>query len=335
LETTSGTTTVAPSPAGTSLPTGAASPTATTAATTAVAPSTTGTTLATGGPSPTATTSETTTGTLVPTGGPSSTGTTSTTGSTAATTAVAPSTTGTPLPSGAPSPTGTTAATTAVAPSTTGTSLPSGAALAIGIAAVASSTTGTVIPTGTASASTTTINYCAQENGMNQPLTIRSDQVISNPPSQPTTPGDINPTTSTSTPGLNFASTSPQINITLDQPSAITVIYLPTDRPNQPTNVNQFTVVFVYPNGTISQEFTSNLPSTGGTTTTTPSIGTSSGTTSTSGPSFLVLPSAGSPEIDLPSNFAVPELTIVVVTVISTKDGLNASGVCMSFFFED
>jgi hypothetical protein len=35
----------------------------------------------------------------------------------------------------------------------------------------------------------------------------------------------------------------------------------------------------------------------------------------------------------LPSNFAVPELTIVVVTVISTKDGLNASGVCMSFFF--
>ena len=109
------------------------------------------------------------------------------------------------------------------------------------------------------------MNYCTEEKGMNQPLTIQPNQVTSNQPfNQTTPPGDINPTTTT--PGLNFPSTNPLINITLDQPAALTVIYVPTDRPNQPTNVKQFVVVFVYPNGTTSEAFLSQIPSTSGTT---------------------------------------------------------------------
>jgi hypothetical protein len=196
--------------------------------------------------------------------------------------------------------------------------------------------TGAASPSGTTSPTTTTINYCAEENGMNQPLTIRSDQVTSNPPSTPTTPSaDINPTTSTSTPGLNFTSPSPQINITLDQPAAITVIYLPTDRPNQPANVNQFTVVFVYPNGTTSQEFTSSSPSTSGTTTTTatPSTGAPSETTTTPSPIGVVLPSDSSPQVDLPPNFYLPAGTIVIINITSTQDQLPATGVCIVCIF--
>ena len=128
-----------------------------------------------------------------------------------------------------------------------------------------STTTTTLPPT------TTTINYCTEEQGMNQPLTIQPGQVTSNPLSNQTTPpGDINPTTST-TPGLDFPSPNPQINITFNQPATITVIYVPTDRPNQPTNVEQFVVVFVYPNNTSSQPFSSAILSPTTTTSTTPS----------------------------------------------------------------
>jgi hypothetical protein len=176
------------------------------------------------------------------------------------------------------------------------------------------------------------MNYCTEELGMNQPLTIQPNQVTSSPPSDQTTPsGDINPTTTTTTPGLNFSSPNPQINITLDQPASITVIYLPVDRPNQPTNVDQFTVVFVYPNGTTSEEFTSEIPSTGSTTTTTPSTGAPSATTAIPTPSGIVPPSGVSPQVDLPPNFQVPNGTIVIVNITSTTDNLPATGVCIAF----
>jgi hypothetical protein len=177
------------------------------------------------------------------------------------------------------------------------------------------------------------MNYCTEELGMNQPLTIQPSQVTSNPPSDQTTPsGDINPTTTT-TPGLNFSSPNPQINITLDQPASLTVIYLPVDRPNQPTNVDQFTVVFVYPNGTTSQEFTSEIPSAGSTTTTTPSTGAPSETTTTPSPGGIVPPSDVSPQVDLPPNFQVPNGTIVIINITSTIDSLNPTGVSVSFLF--
>ncbi len=163
-------------------------------------------------------------------------------------------TSGTTLPTGTPSSTGTPVPTSI--PSLASTPPPTGAPLL---------TTTTLPPT------TTTMNYCTEELGMNQPLTIQPSQVTSSPPSDQTTPsGDINPTTTT-TPGLNFSSPNPQINITFDQPASLTIIYLPVDRPNQPTNVDQFVVVFVYPNGTTSQQFTSEIPSIGTTTGTTPS----------------------------------------------------------------
>jgi len=178
------------------------------------------------------------------------------------------------------------------------------------------------------------MNYCTEELGMNQPLTIQPNQVTSSPPSDQTIPsGDINPTTITTTPGLNFSSPNPQINITLDQPASLTVIYVPVDRPDQPTNVDQFTVVFVYPNGTTSQQFTSEIPSTGSTTTTTPSTGAPSETPTTPSPSGIVPPSNVSPQVDLPPNFQVPNGTIVIVTITSTTDNLPATGVRFTFYF--
>jgi hypothetical protein len=197
-------------------------------------------------------------------------------------------------------------------------------------------TTGTPPSTGTPSSTTTTtlppttttMNYCVEENGMNQPLTIQPNQVTSNQPFDQTTPstGDINPTTST--PGLDFPSTNPTINITLDQPAALTVIYVPTDRPNQPTNVEQFVVTFVYPNGTTSQPFSSQKPSTSGTTTTTPSTGAVSQITTTlPTPSGIVPPSDVSPQVDLPANFQVPNGTVLMITIIWTQNSESPRGV--------
>jgi hypothetical protein len=170
---------------------------------------------------------------------------------------------------------------------------------------------------------------------MNQPLTIQTTQVVSNPSyDQTSPPGDINPTTST-TPGLNFSSTNVFINITLVQPTTLTLVYLPTDRPNQPTNVEEFGLVFVYPNGTLSQEFTSNLPSTSGTTTTTttPSTGAPSATTTTPSPSGVVAPSDNSPQVDLPPNFQVPNGTVLMIVISSTTDFASPFGVSKHFCF--
>jgi hypothetical protein len=175
------------------------------------------------------------------------------------------------------------------------------------------------------------MNYCTQENGMNQPLTIQPDQVTYPQNNQPTLQGDINPISTI--PALNFSSPNPQINITFNQPASLTVIYIPTDRPNQPTNVDQFVVVFVYPNGTTSPSFTSQIPSTGSTTTTTPSpsTGAPSQTSTTPSPSGVVPPSDVSPQVDLPPNFQVPIGTVVIINITSTTDTSNPSNVCTVF----
>jgi hypothetical protein len=158
------------------------------------------------------------------------------------------------------------------------------------------------------------MNYCTQENGMNQPLSIQPNQVSST--KTPTPSHDINPTTSN--PGLTFYSPNPVINITLDQPTTLTLIYVPTDRPNLPSNVDQFIVVFVFPNGTVSDQFTSEIPSTSGTSTTPSTGGVPSGTTVS--PSGVVPPSSVSPQVDLPSNFEVPSGTVVMIVITSTAD---------------
>jgi hypothetical protein len=224
---------------------------------------------------------------------------------TAQTTTSTATTTSTPSPTDTPSPTAT--------PSTTGTPPP---------------TTTTLPPT------TTTMNYCTEENGMNQPLTIQPNQVTSNQPyDQTTSPADINPTTTS--PGINFPSTNPLINITLTQPATLTLIYLPTDRPNQPTNVNEFSVVFVYPNGNLSALFTSEIPSSSGTTstTTTQSTSTLSGTSTTQTPSDIIPPSNVSPQVDLPPNFQVPNGTVLMIMITSTNDSASPYGVSKDFFF--
>ncbi|CAF3463459.1 unnamed protein product, partial [Rotaria sp. Silwood2] len=160
---------------------------------------------------------------------------------------------------------------------------------------------------------TTTMNYCTEEKGMNQPLDIQPNQVKSYPlPEQPTS-GDINPTSTT--PGFNYPTINPQINVTLDQPASLTLIYLPVDRPNHPSNVETFVVQFVYPNGTKSEEFPSNIPSISATTTTTPS-GMSTEKTPTT--SVIVPPSNKSPQVDLSPNVELPINTIIMITIIST-----------------
>jgi hypothetical protein len=191
-----------------------------------------------------------------------------------------------------------------------------------------STTTTTLAPT------TTTMNFCVEEKGMNQPLTITPDQIQSNPqPQQTTPPGDINPTPGT--PGLNYPSPNPQINVTLNQPTTLTVIYLPVDTPNKPSNVQTFQVVFVYPNATTSQPYTSTISSATTTTTTTtssPSAGAPSAISTTPSSTAIVLPSAVSPQVDLPPNFQLPPSTIVVITITSTTDGSNPTGVWECFF---
>jgi hypothetical protein len=194
------------------------------------------------------------------------------------------------------------------------------------------SSTSTLAPTTSAlPPTTTTMNYCTEEKGMNQPLTIQPDQITSSPPSNPTTPsGDINPTTGT--PGLDFPSSNPVITVTFNQPATLTVIYVPTDRPTQPTTVETFTIQFVYPNGTTSEVFPSQTPSATGITTTTASTATAGETTTTlPTPSGVIPPSPSSPQVDLPPNFQIPQNTTIIITVTSTKDDLPATGVCYFF----
>ena len=191
----------------------------------------------------------------------------------------------------------------------------------------ATTTTTTLAPT------TTTMNYCVEEKGMNQPLNIPSTQVISNPPpSPPTSYTDINPTPTS--PGLNFPS-NPQINVTLDQPTTITVIYVPHEIP---TNVKEFTVQFVFPNGSSSPVFTSTIPSPTATTststtttTTTPAGGTPSPYFTT--PSPVVPPSPISPQVNLsPPNSRLPDDTIVIITITLTTTEIVQLGYVNIFY---
>ena len=173
-----------------------------------------------------------------------------------------------------------------------------------------------VTTTSTAQPTTTTIPVCNEETGMDQPVDIQPEQVTySEQPVETSPPGDINPTTTT--PGLNFPSENPEINVTLDSPATVTVVYVPKDRPDEPSNVDEFTVVFVYPNGTTSETFTSTPPS--------PSE--SAETTTTPSPSGTVPPSDESPKVTLPPYFEVPEGTTVVITITSTDDDQPPTGV--------
>ena len=174
-----------------------------------------------------------------------------------------------------------------------------------------------VTTTSTSQPTTTTIPVCNEETGMDQPVDIQPEQITYSEQPEETSPrGDINPTTTT--PGLNFPSDNPEINVTLDSPATVTVVYVPTDRPNEPSNVDEFTVVFVYPDGTISETFTSTPSS--------PSE-SSETTTTTPSPSDTVPPSDESPKVILPPNFEVPEGTIVVITITSTDDDQPPTGV--------
>jgi hypothetical protein len=211
----------------------------------------------------------------------------------------------------------------------TGTTSP--ATTAIPSTTVPLSTTGTTTgasstTTTTLSPTTTTMNYCVEENGMNQPLTITSDQVqFDSPPTQST---DINPTPTT--PGLTFTTPNPRISVTLTQPTTLTVIYLPVDRPNNPSNVNDFAVVLTYPNGTTSSPYTSTTPSASSQTTTTTPIPTAASTTPS--PAGVVPLSDVSPRVDLPPNFDVPQNTVVTIVITTTTDGSNPTGVCTNVF---
>ena len=199
---------------------------------------------------------------------------------------------------------------------------------------LAPSLTGTPSSTGTTSSPSTTpippttnaMNYCTEQIGMNQPLNIQpSDIVSTNPPLDQTqlSTSDINPTSDK--PGFTFDTINPIINIKLPQDATLTNIYVPIDKPS---NVEQFTVTFFYPNGTDSPTFTSQIPSAGQTT---PS-GLPLQTTTTPSSIGRFVPSDMSPQIvDLPSNFQVPKDTIVEITITRTTDNnqLFPTNVCI------
>ena len=172
------------------------------------------------------------------------------------------------------------------------------------------------------SPTTTTMVSCTKQEGMNQPLPIGSEQVTFSPlPAQPL-PADVNPTSSN--PGVSFpSSNTPQINVTLDQPANLTVVYLPIDRTNQPSNVNAFTVTVVYPDNTPPQTFNSVIPAETELTTTT--VATPTG--------GIFPPSSQSPQVDLPGIFSVPQGTTLVITITSTNNGLYPTGVCANSIF--
>jgi len=167
------------------------------------------------------------------------------------------------------------------------------------------------------------MNYCVEQQGMNEPLTIRPGQVKYEP--LPETPGDINPTVTN--PGLTYTNEpTPKINVTLDQPATLTVIYVPIDRLDKPSNVIDFYVKFVYPNDTTSILYTSTPARTPETTTTsglsTPTTTTAAGTTAGVQP-----PSSDSPHINLPPNFRVPENTVIMIMIKSTPNNEPPTGV--------
>ena len=173
-------------------------------------------------------------------------------------------------------------------------------------------TTTTTLPPST---TTTTESICAEGSGMNQPLYIQPEQVTyMQEPEQSSSPSDINPTTTTS--GVDFEHDYPEIHINLDQAATVSIVYVPVDRPNEPTNVRRFVLAFRYPNGTQSPPYYSQIPSDGAT----PSA-TSNG---------FVLPSSVSPQVILPSDYYVPSGTILLLGIISTSDDAPPQNV--SFF---
>ncbi|CAF5029477.1 unnamed protein product, partial [Rotaria sp. Silwood1] len=203
----------------------------------------------------------------------------------------------------------------------------------VGLAPISTIPTSTSMSTGTTTTTglpptTTTINYCIEEKGMNQTLYIPLSQVSSNPPPQQITSDGINPTSTT--PGVDYPSTIPVINIILEQPTALAFIYIPVNRSINPTNVNEFDVQFFYPNGTNSTIFTSKIPSQSETTTTTTTPSGILSQTTTPSTSRILLPSDMSPQVDLLPNFQVPQQTTIKITITSTDDTSNARGVCKS-----
>jgi hypothetical protein len=157
------------------------------------------------------------------------------------------------------------------------------------------------------------MSYCVEQKGMNQPLSLTPDQVTSNP--APTSSGDINPKPDTT--GYTFTSLNPVINVVLKETTTVTVIYLPNDRPNKPSNVNQFVVTVSYPDGRTPDELTSTTPTSGATTTTTPSP---SGSETTPSSNAVILPSSSSPQVNLPTNYRLPVGAVISITIISTTN---------------
>jgi hypothetical protein len=78
--------------------------------------------------------------------------------------------------------------------------------------------------------------------------------------------------------------------------------------------------MFAYPDGSLSDQYTSTPALTSGTTTPTTSNG-------------VVLPSNVSPQVDLPSNFDVPSGTVLMIAITSTENSQAPRGVSTHSFF--
>ena len=170
-------------------------------------------------------------------------------------------------------------------------------------------------PSQTTSSSSTTTKYCADQNGMSTPLIIQSNQVTSNQNLTSTTPSDasINPTESK--PGFTFPNTNAFVNITLQKPATIALVYIASTRPYQPTNVLHFLLIIVYQNGS-TVELSSVVPSGDSTSPTSPAI-----------VNGYVLPSSRDPQVELSSSTELPKGTVLMIVLGATNDMLAPSRV--------
>jgi hypothetical protein len=205
--------------------------------------------------------------------------------------------------------------TTTVPQSTTGTASSAGTTL------TTPGTTTSLPPT------TTTTKYCVAEGGMNQPLNIPTSKVTSDD-STVNQPIDINP--NSTNPGVTFSNSQPSLTFPLDKSQEFTVLYLPNDRPNQPSNIQSFNVTVYTPNTDQPQTFQSTKPSASSTTTSTPSTGATSTTPSTT--TAVVPLTPASPRVEFLPGTTFPAGSTIIITITGTTDGTNPKAVCHNFF---
>jgi hypothetical protein len=199
--------------------------------------------------------------------------------------------------------------TTTVPQSTTGTASSAGTTL------TTPGTTTSLAPT------TTPTDYCAEQGKMDQLYPITPGQVTSQPNPNPNTPiANINPNSPTPG-GVDYSTPNPTITVTITDSTTLTKVFIPNDQPT--SNVKQFNYTIYSPEGVPVYNGTSTIPSTSASTTTTTTPSTTTG---------VVRPTPNSPQSDLPTGTTLQPGSTLVMTILSTTNQQNPTGVGHHFY---